>query len=178
MAVQQLASAVERVGALRGLRIERDREGPAFVRLRITDQVEECELDLGVDYLALVPAQTRYGLALDPRELGANKVLAIFDRSEPRDFIDLAALTERFELADLIELARQKDPGLDLEVLDAFMARVHTLPRPDFDHDDRAHQQLLTTVDDWRSTVNQLRDRELANRRDAHPDNPDFGVDR
>lgn len=177
VAVEQLASAVERAAASRGLQIQRDREGPAFVRFRISDQHDETELDLGIDYRALAPAQTRYGPALDLRELGANKVLAIFDRSEPRDFIDLAALTERFDLEDLIELAREKDPGLDLEVLDAFMARVHTLPRPDFDHDDRAHQQLLRTVDDWRSAINNLHDRGLTNRCDAHPDTPDFGID-
>lgn len=164
-AVQRLASAVERAAAVLGLLIERDRDAPTFVRFRISDRDEESELDLGIDYLALAPAQTRYGPALDLRELGANKVLAIFDRSEPRDFLDLAALTKRFGLEDLIALAGEKDPGLDLEVLHAFMDRVRTLPRSDFDHDDQAHQQLLRVVDDWRSRIHELHAAEMGGRR-------------
>lgn len=176
-AVQRLASAVQRAAVGRGLQIQRDRAGTAFVRFRINDQHDETELDLGIDYRALEPAETRYGPALDLRELGANKVLAIFDRSEPRDFIDLAALSERFELEELIALAWQKDPGLDLAVLDTFMARVRTLPRADFEHDDPAHEQLLRAVDDWRSRINNLRGRQEANGRKSPPDDGGFGID-
>ena len=92
--VQRLAGAVEAAATAHRLRIERVRDGPAFVRFRISDGHDECELDLAIDYRALEPAQTRYGPALEVCELGANKVLAIFDRAEPRDFIDLARLTK------------------------------------------------------------------------------------
>jgi hypothetical protein len=59
--------------------------------------------------------ETRYGPALDLRELGANKVLAIFARAEPRDFIDLAELTKRFPLEELIGLATEQDPAWTLQ---------------------------------------------------------------
>ncbi|MDQ3972800.1 MAG: hypothetical protein M3276_00335 [Actinomycetota bacterium] len=58
------------------------------------------------------PVQTRYGLALDLLELGANKVLAVFARAEPRDFVDPVELTKRFPLHELIDLAAEKGPRL------------------------------------------------------------------
>lgn len=78
-------------------------------------------------------------------------------RAEPRDFIDLAELTQRFTLHDLIALAAEKDPGLDLAVLEEFMDRVQVLPRADFELDDRSHEQLLATVRSWQTQVRQLR---------------------
>ncbi|MDP8931063.1 MAG: nucleotidyl transferase AbiEii/AbiGii toxin family protein [Actinomycetota bacterium] len=177
-AVQRLADSFERAAAERGLQVERDRDGPAFVRFRVVDEHGECELDLGIDYRVLAPAETQYGPALDLRELGANKVLAIFDRSEPRDFIDLAELTKRWDLEDLIALAREKDPGLDLEVLEAFMARVRALPRADFEVDDPTYQELLAAVDDWRARVEHLHHEEPAKDRDVPSDGQDFGIDR
>jgi hypothetical protein len=90
-------------------------------------------VDLAIDCRALEPVETRYGPALDLRELGANKVLAVFARAEPRDFIDLAELTQRFPLQDLIALAAEKDPGLDLAVVDEFMDRAWAFPRADFE---------------------------------------------
>lgn len=81
-------------------------------------------------------------------KLGANKVLAIFARTEPRDFVDLAELTQRIPLAESVALAAEKDPGLDLAVLDEFMARVRSIPREEFDLDDDTYCALLRTVDE------------------------------
>jgi hypothetical protein len=120
--VQRLAASVEAAATGRGLRIERHRDAPAFVRFRVSDDRDECELDLGIDYRALEPAQTPYGPALDLRELGANKMLAIFDRAEARDFIDLAQLTRRF-----VELDDRSYQWL-LAAVDDWRTRVrHTL---------------------------------------------------
>lgn len=152
-AVHRLADAFERSAGRHRLAVQRERQGPSFIRLRVSDERGECEVDLAIDYRALEPVQTRYGPAFDLRELGANKVLAVFARAEPRDFIDLAQLTQRFPLPDLIALAAEKDPGLDLTVLDAFMERVHTLPRADFELDDLAYDRLLATVRDWQTQI-------------------------
>jgi hypothetical protein len=81
---------------------ERQRSEPSFVRLNVSDGREQSEVDLAIDYRALKPVETRYGPALDLRELGANKVLAIFARAEPRDSIDLEQLTNRFRVEELI----------------------------------------------------------------------------
>ncbi|MPZ70081.1 MAG: hypothetical protein GEU71_11215 [Actinobacteria bacterium] len=37
-----------------------------------------------------------FGPTLAVKELAANKVLAVFDRAEARDFCDLAALVDQF----------------------------------------------------------------------------------
>jgi hypothetical protein len=45
-------------------------------------------------------------------DLLGSKVAAAASRAEPRDFIDIAAATGRYPLADLIALGRQYDPSL------------------------------------------------------------------
>lgn len=152
-AVHRLAAAVEQAAAASGLDVRRDRQWEAFVRLRVADANDECEVDIGIDYRALGIVSTRYGPTLELRELGANKVLAIFARAEPRDFVDLAELTKRIPLRECIAVAAEKDPGLDLAVLDEFMARVHRLPRDEFPVDDDGYRALLRTVEVWRAQL-------------------------
>jgi hypothetical protein len=77
-AVHRLADTFEQAATRQGLEVRRDRQWEAFIRFRVSDGIDETELDLGIDYRALDPVQTRYGPALELRELGANKVLAIF----------------------------------------------------------------------------------------------------
>jgi hypothetical protein len=112
---------------------------------------------------------------LELRELGANKVLAVFARAEPRDFVDLAELTKRFPLDELIALAAEKDPGLDLAVLDEFMDRVRLLPRADFELDDRAYQGLLVSAGGWQTRIRQMREQRLSSDRDGPKD---LGIER
>lgn len=170
-AVHRLADAIEQAANARGLAIERERQAEAFVRFRVSDGNDECEIDLGIDYRALDPVETRYGRALDLRELGADKVLAIFGRAEPRDFIDLAELTRHLPLRDLVTLALNKDPGLDFDVLDESMSRLHSIPRTEFELDDHAYQVLLTTVHEWRTHIQGIQ-REVEDR----GNHPDLGI--
>ena len=48
---------------------------------------------------------------LSAEELGADKLLALFDRAQARDFVDVAALGDRLGLERLCELASEKDAG-------------------------------------------------------------------
>lgn len=132
-AVGGLADAVEQALTAQGVTVTRIREWDTFVRLRVEGADDECEVDIGIDYRALGVTSTQYGPTLELPELSANKVLAIFARTEPRDFVDLAELTQRIPFAESIALATEKDPGLDLVVLDEFMARVGSIPRDEFD---------------------------------------------
>jgi hypothetical protein len=72
-AVHGLADAFEQAAKAEGLQTHRDRQWEAFVRFRVGDDRDETEVDFGIDYRALDPVQTRYGPALELRELGANK---------------------------------------------------------------------------------------------------------
>ena len=53
------------------------------------------------------------GPVLDLEDLIGHKVCALASRIEPRDYIDTAAALERYTAAELIELARRRDPGLE-----------------------------------------------------------------
>lgn len=88
-AVAHLAHAVEQACVGQGRTVQRERDGETFVGLTVAGEQESCEIDMAMDYRALDPVETRYGPAMDLRELGANKILAIFDRALPRDFLDL-----------------------------------------------------------------------------------------
>lgn len=176
-AVQRLADAFQAAGRQQGLTIERQRQSESFIRFGVSDGHDQCELDLAIDYRALEPVATRYGPAFDLRELGANKVLAIFARAEPRDFIDLAQLTKRFPLQELIALAADKDPGLDLAVLAEFMDRAQALPSADFELDDRSYEQLLATVRSWQAHISRLRGQELDRDRSPTDRRDDTGLD-
>lgn len=160
-AVQQLAAAVEVACADSGLTVSRSRDAVTFVRLSVADEADICEIDIAIDYRALDTVHTAHGVTLDPRELGANKVLAIFDRAAARDFLDLAELTKRYRLPDLISLAAHKDPGLDLEVLDQALGQLQRIPAERLGLDDDELRTLRTRVHRWQTTVRQLRDHDL-----------------
>jgi hypothetical protein len=59
------------------------------------------------------PVRMPVGPVLDLEDLIGQKVCALASRIEPRDYIDTAAALERYTAAELIELARQRDPGLE-----------------------------------------------------------------
>lgn len=143
--VHELAAAFERACRDHGFDVRRERDADAFIRLTVEDGTDTCEVD------------TRLGPACDLRELGANKVLAIFDRAAPRDFVDLAELTKRFPLEELIELAAAKDPGLDLNVLDVAMRQIDRIPPERLGIDDHARDSLLAQVGSWRRAIWALR---------------------
>ena len=69
-----------------------------------------------------------YVHALD--DLAAGKLLALFARSEDRDFIDVYFLVRENEytVERLIELARKKDPGLDEYYLALAFEQAERLP--------------------------------------------------
>lgn len=107
--VVTLGAALERALEQAGLPSRRLRDLPTFIRLVVGHEPDRCEIDLAIDYRALPVEMTSLGPTLAPRELAANKVLAVFDRAEPRDFTDLEAVTHAYSLDDLLDLAAQKD---------------------------------------------------------------------
>jgi hypothetical protein len=61
------------------------------------------------------PVVMDLGPVMDVRDLLANKTAALVNRREVRDFIDVSAALDRYDVAELLALARQVDPALDLE---------------------------------------------------------------
>ncbi|WBB68663.1 nucleotidyl transferase AbiEii/AbiGii toxin family protein [Micromonospora sp. WMMD812] len=60
------------------------------------------------------PVVMDLGPVMDVRDLIANKTAALVNRREVRDYIDVAAALDRYDVTDLLALARQVDPALDL----------------------------------------------------------------
>lgn len=165
--VKALRDALERALDSAGIDHRRRRDLPTFVRIEVSDGEDVCEVDLAVDYRALPTEQSRYGPTLAVEELAASKVLALFDRAEARDFLDLAELTEQFELQPLFALAAEKDTGFDKALFLEALAAFDRFTPEDFGLDDDEYDRLQNRVLTWRAELS----RELRRNR------PDRGLD-
>jgi len=61
------------------------------------------------------------GPTFDPEELAGRKLIALFDRAEARDFVDVYMLAQRFRREVLLERAAEVDLGFDHAVLATMM---------------------------------------------------------
>jgi hypothetical protein len=98
-----------------GLRVEPDRELPAFVEARVSDATETVLVQWAQDsafrFFPLVEHET-FGLTLHPLDLATNKLLAIVGRREARDWIDVVQCHENVQpVGYLAWAAAGKDPG-------------------------------------------------------------------
>lgn len=130
-----VAAVAERVAAaLRGdgLVVEIKARSRVLAKLDVTAEDARrgrIGVGLGRDWMEWPGAATSLGPTLSPRELAANKMLALFGRVQPRDLADVAALVQHFPLEDMLADARVKDPGFNRPML-AEMIRM-VVARPD-----------------------------------------------
>jgi hypothetical protein len=105
---------------------------------------------------------------LHPDDLAADKVLALWSRARPRDFVDVAALARRFGSDRLMELAAEKDSGFTEQTyLDALRA-MDRLSTADWAGDGVSSAVAADTRDlfvQWRVRLQ----RSLADPSRAHP---------
>jgi Nucleotidyl transferase AbiEii toxin, Type IV TA system len=81
-------------------------------------------VDFARDDIKWPGATTSLGPTLSPRELAANKVLALFDRVQTRDLADLAVLAEQFPLEDMLADAEAKEPAFSRRLLAEWVRKV------------------------------------------------------
>lgn len=130
-----VAAVAERVSAaLRGDGLGVDITSRSAVMAKLEVVAEDARrgrygVDLGRDWMEWPGTTTSLGPTLSPRELAANKVLALFGRVQPRDLSDVAALVGHFPLEGMLADARAKDPGFNRPIL-AEMVRL-VVARPD-----------------------------------------------
>jgi len=111
------------------------------------------------------PAEpSNYGPTLAARELAANKVLALFDRAEARDFLDLVELTRHFELQPLMDLAAEKDTGFDTGGFLEALASIQRFTSADFGVSEAEYERLRATVARWRNDLDRDQGREPPDR--------------
>ncbi len=127
-----------------GLTIERSRGFHSFVELFVTSEDDSTIIHFALDspfrFEQPFEMDEIRGLKIDSLiDIATNKLLALFGRAAMRDFIDVYFLAkERFNKSELIEKARQKDPGFDLYWLGVAMERINDLS------DDSPDMHLLT----------------------------------
>lgn len=83
------------------------------------------QIEIGTDTQALASIPSRFGPILDPQELGANKILAVYDRVRPRDADDIARVVTTVDYARMLAVADAKmvhslDRGQLAEAFDMF----------------------------------------------------------
>lgn len=92
----------------------------SFVRMEIEQAGDRLRLDLAKEapFRFGPPRRVDLGQAFlwveNFQDLAVNKVLALFGRAEPRDFVDIYFVKDHYPLEQLVAWAAEKDPGFDL----------------------------------------------------------------
>ncbi len=97
-----------------GFSIETERSSAAYRRFRV-DKSLQLDLVCDVDFRVGAPDLID-GIMVDtPKNLAVNKVLAIYGRLDPKDYVDLYFLfkKEKFNILELLSLAQKKDAGIE-----------------------------------------------------------------
>lgn len=82
-------------------------------------------------------------------DLAGRKLLALFDRAMPRDFVDVYRLAQRWETGRLLEWATAIDAGFDLTVLVAAMRQLDGFADPDLPINESEIDQLRAFFRTW-----------------------------
>lgn len=125
--VREVAALVIAALEADGLTVAQDRFEPAFVRLIATAGAarrrRQVRIELGRDWIEWPVVTTTLGPVLSPRELAANKALALFARVKPRDLCDMAIISTHLDLEGVLLDAKAKDEGFSRPIL-AEMTRM------------------------------------------------------
>lgn len=101
--MQEVERGIHELSLREGWAVKPERRSPFFCRVFFTEAGSEW------------PLMETQGIRVDSLEnIGANKVTALMSRGEARDFIDLYFILKETPLTfdQLLEMAKQKDPGL------------------------------------------------------------------
>lgn len=116
------------------LRVVMVNSSPTFACLIVRDTAgEEVLVSIGRDGRLRKPETTELGPVLTLEESAADALLALIDRAEARDFVDVYYLARRFGIEAMIEWAGTKDPGFDPYRLALGIGRLESLPRGEFE---------------------------------------------
>lgn len=73
------------------------------------------------------------GPVLHHDDIAADKTLALWGRAEPRDFVDVVALREKYGGLRLLELAAEKDRGFTVQTFVVALRTIRRFTRVDWD---------------------------------------------
>jgi hypothetical protein len=148
--IASAADALEAACTDRGWTTERIRDAATFRRLVVRTPDDQLLVDLAVDSPPLgAPTVTAFGPTYPPEELAARKLLALFDRAEARDFVDVHTLSERFDLDELLGLVSDLDEGFSSALLAEMLASHRRFTDDDFADLGGHPARLRTWADGW-----------------------------
>jgi hypothetical protein len=151
--VDDLAAAVEMALNDAGMDVQRERISHGFARLTVTDGRTVTEVDLGADARIRPTEPGLYGPTLSLEELAADKLLALLDRAQARDFIDVGALVRRLGLERLCEVAAEKDHGFSRAALREALGTFGRFSTHDLGVDEPGRQRLAAAVQQWQQIL-------------------------
>lgn len=155
--VDPLVVALAEALRAHGARVGVDRRGPGFSRLTVeTVEGRHLAVEIAHDARLRPSVQLEIGRVLHPDEVAADKTLALFGRAAARDLVDVAALTNRYSLQQLCDLAAEKDAGFDPRVLADAMNAAAEHPNDAFAElglSEEATNRLRSKVLEWRASL-------------------------
>ena len=124
--VSTARDAFEAAASSRRWSVRRLKDTPTFCRLAVSGP-DDLLVDLALDAPpTLPPTRSVAGPTFGLEELAGRKVIALVDRAEARDFVDLNDPARRYDKPLLLTRAGQVDAGFDLAV---FAEMLRTLSR-------------------------------------------------
>jgi hypothetical protein len=109
-----------------GWAVERITDTATFCRL-VVHGPDELVVDLAVDSAPGRSATASFvGPTFAPEELAGRKMLALFDRAAPRDFVDVLLLARKYSKEELLTEASRLDAGFTRRL---FAAQIDLLKR-------------------------------------------------
>ena len=151
--LDRLGAVVDEALRGQGFEVERGRATASLIRLSVHAPDGSVAVDLSYIHPRFATVQTPDGRVVSAQDLAADKLLAMWNRGEPRDFVDVHALAQRFSLDELCRLAAEKDTGFRPDLLHYGLVLFKGLPRRRFDIDDAEYARLSNWVHQWRAEL-------------------------
>ncbi len=126
-----------------------------FAKMSVTDPAtgESTQVDVGFDPATHAAIAMPIGSVRALDDLAGDKLLALFGRAAPRDFVDVHALRDHFTRRTLQSLATAKDLGFNLAVLRDALGVLDDLPRSAFEVNDATFDLLRAEFQNWRDEL-------------------------
>ena len=151
--VRLAAEAFTHAAKSRGWDILTVRSFPVFVHLRVSHGDDSVEVEIARDYRWRPAEETEVGPTLSSEELAADKMLALFGRALPRDFVDVYFLARKHGIDNLLRWAPEKDAGFDPYVLAVSIGTMARHPRVAFPVDEPTFLAMQQFFDDLRTEL-------------------------
>ena len=155
VAVDRLWPAIRNRLLSEGLVVDVHQSDHRFAKMSVTDPAtgESTQVDVGFDPATHAAITMPIGSVRALDDLAGDKLLALFGRAAPRDFVDVHALRDHFTRRTLEALAAAKDLGFNLAVLRDAFGVLDDLPRSAFEVDDATFALLRTEFHNWRDEI-------------------------